>query len=268
MSPTVLLGPVKMSGVQLMVSFVTDYGWSGGFVGALHAVVDSVGDGRIPVIDVDHCIPAHDVRLGALRIERSCRYLRAGVHVGVVDPGVGSARRGVVVQSGDRRWFVGPDNGLLVPAAEASGGITRAVVIEDESWLLPRRSRTFDGRDVFAPVAARLAIGWEAGQVGTSIEPSELVRLPPAEEGDVLQVDGFGNVQLAGSMPAPGRVVVRHGDRSLPAIVGGTFTDVAVGDGVVLVDSDGCVAVSINQGRASDALGVTAGDRVVIEPEE
>ncbi len=254
---------VKMSGVNSAVSFVTDYGWAGGFVGMLHAVVDQVSDGEVAVIDVDHCIPAHDVLLGALRMERSCRYLRAGVHVGVVDPGVGSSRRSVAIEAGGR-LFVGPDNGLLMFAVDSVGGAGRVVSLEAESWLLPGRSRTFDGRDVFAPAATHLALGRDLADAGPAVDASSLVRIERPDDLMVLQVDGFGNVQLAGVVDASAgdEVTVAHGSLSVRAVVGETFADVRIGGAVLLTDSDGCLALSVNQGRADELLGLAPGDRV------
>jgi len=259
--------PGRLSDVRFgLVTLLSDYGRSGGFVGALHAVLDSLTDGRVRTIDLDHEIPAQDVLLGALRLERMLPYVRPGVHVGVVDPGVGSARLGVAVEAGGR-VFVGPDNGLLAFALESAGGPTRAVVLENESWFWLRRSRTFDGRDVFAPVAAHIALGVSVDELGSEIDPSSLVRLDRPRGPVVVQVDSFGNVQLAldpVAMPVPGtRVAVRSpSGTEVEAVLGSTFADVAIGDAVLLTDSDGAVALSVNQGHAADLLGVRPGDQL------
>jgi S-adenosylmethionine hydrolase len=142
------------------ITLLTDYGYAGGFVGMLHAVAFSIAP-AVPVIDLDHGIPPFDVRLGALRLERAVPYLPAGVHVGVVDPGVGGSRRPVALTSGGSA-FVGPDNGLLVWAARRAGDLDQVVVLDQERFWLPSRSQTFDGRDVFVPVAAYLAAGGAA----------------------------------------------------------------------------------------------------------
>lgn len=200
-----------------LVTFVTDYGSKGGFVGALHAVVDSITgpSSLVRIIDLDHSIPPQDVLLGALRMERSMKYLRPGVHVGVVDPGVGTPRLGVAVEAGGR-VFVGPDNGLLMFAVAAVGGAQRAVAIE--AHVLAGRSKTFDGRDVFAPVAAHLACGVDLLDLGPPVDAALLVRLqrPVARLlGDalfellVVQVDTFGNVQFGTDRSLIGRL----GDR-------------------------------------------------------
>lgn len=267
---------VAVSTPPPVCSLVTDYGWRGGFVGALHAVIDHLAPGTV-VIDLDHEIPRHDVLLGALRIERSLAYLRPCVHVGVVDPGVGGARRAVAAAAGGH-LFVGPDNGLLACALDRLGGEVRAVVLDDERWFWPARARTFDGRDLFAPVGAHLATGVPLERLGTEIDPATLVRLerPRATtladgglELPVIQVDGFGNVQFPeAAEPLPDGVYeLEHasaaGRRSARAQAGQTFADVAVGEAVLLVDSDGCLALSVNQGRADELLQLAPGDRVV-----
>jgi S-adenosylmethionine hydrolase len=250
------------------LTLLTDFGYEAGFVGALHLVACSIAP-RARVIDLDHTIPRGDVRLGALRLERAVRLLPPGVHVGVVDPGVGSARRPLALRAG-RLVFVGPDNGLLVWAGDAAGGIEEAVVLDDERWFLEGRARTFDGRDVFVPVAAHLLSDASLEEVGTRCDPAGLVRLerPVARlvedgviEAEVVQIDGFGNVQLSagrrlvdGLGARPGDpLVVEWAGRRLHAVFGGAFADVGAGEAVLLVDSDGCLALSVNGGRA-DAL--------------
>jgi hypothetical protein len=253
------------------MSLTTDYGYKSGYVGTLHAVAFRIAP-ALRVIDLDHHVPAHDVRLGALRMERFMRLSPAGVHVGVVDPGVGGGRRAVAIEAG-LHAFVGPDNGLLSWAAEscATSG-TRAVILDrPEFWLEPA-SRTFDGRDVFVPVAAHLARDATLSEVGTEIDPATLVRLDrpivrmrsrTEAEVEVLQVDGFGNVQLSGDGETATALGLRAGDRlelSTPdegpvaATYAATFSDVGEGAAVVLLDSDGCLALSVNRGRADSLL--------------
>lgn len=261
-----------------LVTFVTDYGSGGGFVGMLHAVVDSIAGARVRIVDIDHSIPPHDLVLGALRMERATSYSRPGVHVGVVDPGVGSARRAVAVEAGGR-IFVGPDNGLLVFALEAVGGAGRAVSIENH--LLPGRASTFDGRDVFAPAAAHLACGMDLDELGPRLARDELVRLErPAPralasgrlELRVLQVDGFGNVQFACDAEQArmlGEAVwltPAAGGEELAVPFRRTFADVPPGSPLLLLDSDGCLALSVNQGRADRLTGLAPGDRVTCRP--
>lgn len=260
------------------LTLTTDYGFAGGFVGVLHAVAFRINP-SVAVIDVDHNIAAHDVRLGALRLERFMAFAPAGVHVGVVDPGVGGTRRAVAIVAGDH-VFVAPDNGLAVWAAEACADPSRirAFALDNDDYWLPRRSATFDGRDIFVPVAAHLAAGVDPAAAGTEIPSTSLSRLDrpytnvgeATAEMEVVQVDGFGNIQLSGDRAtatalglADGEQVdVVAGTARVAACFGDTFGDVPVGHCVVLVDSDGMLALSVNQGRASDLLGVSPGARV------
>lgn len=274
------------------LTLTTDYGYGSGFVGTLHAVAFGIAP-SVRVIDLDHDVPAHDVRLGALRLERFMRVAPRGVHVGVVDPGVGGTRRPLAIEIGGHA-FVGPDNGLLVWAAEACapagmrgaaagvGGVSvggaagvdgmRAVVLDRADYWLEHRSSTFDGRDIFVPAAAHLARGATLNQVGTEIDPMTLVRLERpivrvrgGRETDleVLQVDRFGNVQLSGDSRTVTALGLRTGDRvevsttrssPVPATYVTTFSDVSQGTAAVLIDSDGCLALSVNCGRADVLL--------------
>jgi hypothetical protein len=264
------------------LTLTTDYGYGAGFVGTLHAVAFRIAP-TLKVIDLDHSVPPQDVRLGALRLERFMRFAPPGVHVGVVDPGVGSSRRAVAIAAG-AHVFVGPDNGLLPWAAEAAGGaFVRAVLLDRPQFWLDSPSRTFDGRDVFVPVAAQLASGRHLDEVGSEIDPAGLVRLvrPAAlvDDGsatlELLQVDGFGNVQLSGDETTVAALGLHHGDpvrldvagrAPLEATYVETFAAVARGSTVVLIDSDGCLAVSVNCGRADTLLGDPAGATIRLRP--
>ncbi|MFJ5598567.1 SAM hydrolase/SAM-dependent halogenase family protein [Micromonospora sp. SD19] len=254
------------------ISLTTDYGLTDGFVAACHGVVARVAP-TARVIDVTHLVPPGDVRRGAAVLAQTVPYLPVGVHVAVVDPGVGTARRGVALAA-PGGLLVGPDNGLLLDAAAALGGVTDAVELTEPRWLAARVSRTFHGRDVFAPVAARLALGAPLAEAGPPVDPAGLVRLPTPTvtrdaEGftaEVLTVDHFGNVQLAAPaelldpLPATLRVGPPGTAPAHAAVHGRTFGDAPAGGLVTYVDSAGLVAVAVNGGRAVDLLAVSAGD--------
>ena len=252
------------------ISLTTDYGLSDGFAAACHGVIARLApDARI--IDVTHLVAPGDVTRGAAVLAQVAPYLPTAVHVGVVDPGVGTARRAVVIEA-RRGVLVGPDNGLLVDAAEALGGVLRAVELTNPAWFPGPVSATFHGRDVFAPAAARIASGADLSDGGPGIDPATLVRLPEATvvvgegfvEAEVLTVDRFGNVQLA----APGEALTGLGPAlhvgGIHAVKADTFGDAPSGDLVVYVDSAGKVALAINGGRAVVALSVSPGDVVRI----
>ncbi|MGW5051137.1 SAM hydrolase/SAM-dependent halogenase family protein [Actinokineospora sp. NPDC004072] len=258
------------------ISFTTDYGLADGFPAVCEGVIARIAP-AVRVLHVTHLVPAQDVRRGAELLAQAAPYLPTAVHLAVVDPGVGTARRAVAVAAAGG-VLVGPDNGLLIPAAEALGGPVAAVELTEHR--LEPVSATFHGRDVFAPAAAHLAAGRHLGELGPEIDPDALVRLPApvtsAVPGrlttEVLGADGFGNVQLAATAPdlavagaAPGcRVHVEIGGRSLEAVVGRTFGDVATGSTVVLLDSAGRVAVAVNGGSAQAVFAGRAGERAVV----
>jgi S-adenosylmethionine hydrolase len=261
------------------LTLLTDYGVGGGFVGVLHAVAHGIAPG-LPVIDLDHSVPPQDVRRGAHRLERLIAHVPPGVHVAVVDPGVGTARRPLAIETHER-VFVGPDNGLLARAAERCGPLVGVTVLEAEQWWHLPRSRTFDGRDVFVPAAAHLASGVPLAQLGPRVDPATLLRLPDpvartiaggGVELEVVDVDGFGNVQLAGGPEAlagldPGQALaVQTATGPHDAVYGGTFADVPEGELVCYIDSDGLPALAVRGGSASATTGLAAGDLVSLRP--
>jgi S-adenosyl-L-methionine hydrolase (adenosine-forming) len=255
---------------------LTDYGLDDGFVAACHGVAARIAPG-IRIIDVTHLVPPGDVRRGAAVLAQTIPYLPPAVHVAVVDPGVGTARRGVAVQAGES-ILVGPDNGLLSWAAAALGGAQRAYHLSNgELWLHPV-AQTFHGRDIFAPVAAHLAAGADITSIGNELDPADLVTLPPPTsrvhdreaEGEVLSVDRFGNVQLsiaASDADQLGigfgsQLVVWCGRRQLTVPYLETFAAVAPGELVAFTDSAGLISLAVNAGDAAQQLGLPPGAHV------
>jgi S-adenosyl-L-methionine hydrolase (adenosine-forming) len=228
----------------------------------------------VDVIDITHGIEPQQVLQGALVLANTLPYMPPGVHVAVVDPGVGGDRKAVALR-GDGRLFVGPDNGVLVVAAEKLGGVSEAVEITSEEFLLSPVSRTFHGRDVFAPAAAHLARGIELGELGPSVAVDELRRLdvPRPEVGvsrlraTVLFVDRYGNVQVSATADDLERAGIRPGAQvevdvgveSYFATVATTFADVRRGEILLYEDSYWNVAVAINGGNAAEMLGARPG---------
>ncbi len=158
------------------VSLTTDYGLADGFVAACRGVIAQKAP-KAQVIDVSHAVPPQDVRRGATILAQVVPYLPPAVHIAVVDPGVGTARLGILVVT-EEGVLVGPDNGLLVPAAGALGGIQGVYELASEEYRLPTVSHTFHGRDIFAPAAAYLTLGVEPADFGPEIDPATLVQLP------------------------------------------------------------------------------------------
>ncbi len=255
------------------ISFLTDYGLDDGFVAACKGVLLARAPG-VPVLDVTHLVPPGDVRRGAAVLAQTLPYLPPGVHVAVVDPGVGTARRPVVVVT-PRGLLVGPDNGVLSWPADALGGATVAYVIDAVRLGVTRTSATFHGRDVFAPAAGELARGLPPEEVGEPVDPAGLVRLPrpryvDADGGvdvEVVTVDRFGNVMLAAGPDAlplrPGAQAAVNGDR-IPYVT--TFADVEPGEPLLYVDAAGALALAVRDGSAAAFFGASAGDLVRIRP--
>ncbi len=260
------------------LSFLTDYGLEDGFVAACHGVAARIAP-HADIIDVTHLVPPGDVRRGAAVLAQIVPYLPAAVHVAVVDPGVGTARRGVAVAAGDA-VFIGPDNGLLSWAVAAAGGAARAFTLTNRRLWLSQVTPTFHGRDIFMPVAAHLATDVDLAAAGDEIDVADLVTLPAPErlvrdftaEGEVLTVDRFGNVQLTitgadaaeiGVRPG-GTVFVYCGHRRLTLPYRETFGAVAAGELVAYTDSAGLLSIAVNSGNAAQRLGLPPGARVSI----
>jgi S-adenosylmethionine hydrolase len=255
------------------ISFLSDFGLRDEFVGVVHGVIARIAP-DVRVIDLTHGIPRGDIRAGALALVRAIQYLPPGVALAIVDPGVGSARKAVAVET---RWghFVGPDNGILSPAVAMVGGARRAVSIENDELVIPGRGRTFDGRDRFGPAAALLASG-EAplDELGPEIEVELLtpMMLPLPEiaegfvQGEIWWIDGFGNAQTNVGPDDLDSLGLAEGDEVDVQLAGAVHTlpwvrsyaDVVPGGAMLLVDSSGLIALSVREGSAADQLGVVS----------
>ena len=266
----------------MVITFLSDYGTDDDFVGVCHAVMARIApDAR--VVDLTHSVPRHDLRTGAVMLRRALPFAPPGVHLAVVDPEVGGDRRAVALRCGeDDRILVGPDNGLLLPAAEAFGGVVEAVEIGESPHRLRPVSATFHGRDLFAPVAAALAAGAPLADAGRPIEASELVglELPTArlEDGElvahVLAVDRFGNLTLDALHDDLGRAGLRLGSRVVVDIDGEehdaqyatTFADVEPGELLLYEDAYRTLALAVNRGSAAERMAVGLDDEVRLRP--
>jgi S-adenosylmethionine hydrolase len=263
---------------SMVICFLTDFGLQDDFVGTCHGVIARIAP-EARVIDVTHGIPPTAVLQGALVLSSTLPYMPVGVHLAVVDPGVGGSRRPLALQDADGRLFVGPDNGLLLPAAERSG-IVEARELANPDYALESISRTFHGRDLFAPAAAHLANGVPLAELGPPVDPDALVRLDlpvPAFREDridatMLYVDSFGNIALnltrddvetAGVAPGSRIELVLSGE-GYYAVMARTFADARPGDVILYEDSYGNMSVAINRGSAAAMLHATPGQPLVI----
>lgn len=272
------------------ISFLTDFGPDGPAAICRGVMLGIARDAQI--VDLAHGIRKYAIAEGAYLLESAVTYLPVGVHVAVVDPGVGTERLPIGLRAARGDLLVGPDNGLLVPAAERLGGVVEARVLENRALMLAVSSSTFHGRDIFAPIAAHLAAGTPFAAVGPTLPVGGLVRLaipaPDVLDGalatSVLYVDSFGNVRLAagpedleravGPLEAGRPLVVSfEGMSGQPPVVERTtwqptFGRVPVGTSLLFRDSLGRVALADNQGDAAGRLGVAPERRVRIAAAE
>jgi S-adenosyl-L-methionine hydrolase (adenosine-forming) len=264
------------------IVFLSDYGLEDEFVGICHAVIARISPDS-SVIDLTHAIPPQDVLRGALVLGRSIRYLPTDVVIlAVVDPGVGTPRRPVAVEtSAGGQLLVGPDNGVLSLAWTERGGVARAVEIAHPDVILEPVSATFHGRDIFAPAAAHLAAGRSLSEVGPEAEPASLVMVEPPAPGvepgridaEVLGVDRFGNIQLSAGLnhlewaglTGVNRLEAVMRGTATPVRRASTFGDVSEGEFGLIVDSGGRLSLVLNRGSAAEALGLAPGDSLSIQ---
>jgi S-adenosylmethionine hydrolase len=270
------------------ISFLTDFGPDSAAAICRGVMLSIARDAQI--VDISHSVRKYAIRDGAFLLQAALPWMPVGVHVGVVDPGVGTARRPIGILTGRGDVLIGPDNGLLTAAAEQLGGIREARLLENRAWMLEKTSSTFHGRDIFAPVAANLAIGGDFTEVGPTVDPASLVTItfaqPQVREGvlesSIIYVDSFGNLRLAGHtadlVRAVGELTPRRALRvEFAATNGGgpivetaawarTFGDIPAGRPLLYEDSSGRLGFADNQADAARRLGVAADHPVTIRP--
>jgi S-adenosylmethionine hydrolase len=260
------------------ITFLTDFGVQDDFVGVCRGVMRGIAPDAT-VIDITHGIPPQAVAQGAVVLARAIPYMPVCVHLAVVDPGVGTDRRPVAVRTRSGRVFVGPDNGLLMRAADRDG-VESARELTNDRYHLPDVSRTFHARDVFAPAAAHLAAGADFDDLGEPIEAAALVRvaLPEPDVGarsiaaNVMTVDRFGNLALNVTREHLDELHLEPGDwvalqfalEPYFAQVADTYADASPGQMIVYEDSYGAIAIAIRDGNAARLTTASPGDRVRI----
>jgi S-adenosylmethionine hydrolase len=265
------------------ITFLTDFGLQDDFVGTCHGVIKRIAP-DVEIIDITHGIEPRRLLQGALTLADTIPYMPVGVHLAVVDPGVGTDRRAVALEDKSGRVYVGPDNGLLLPVAERMGGIAQAHQITNRKYSLEDVSPTFHGRDVFSPAAAHLALGVSLEEMGPKIEVPDLIRLdvakPEARKGRIkaaiVDTDRFGNMQLNlrhEHLEAMGLVVgtqieLEHKGERYYAIKARTFSDARPGDIMLYEDSFQNIAVAISGGDAAIMFGALPGDKIIIRLRE
>jgi hypothetical protein len=267
-----------------IVTLLTDFGLRDPSAAICKAVILGICPDA-EVVDLAHDVRKYAIGEGALGLWAALPYVPVGTHVAVVDPGVGTARRPLALRVARGDVLIGPDNGLLVPAAERLGGIVEARELANDAYRLPVVSSTFHGRDVFAPAAGHLAAGAPFESVGPTIEPSSLVPSPlpvPHLEDDALvteivYVDTFGNAKLSAltgnlvealGAPAGRRFRVTMGDGRVHVVPWSpTFGERRPGEPLLYEDSYGRVCIGVNQGDAAELLGLAGGLAIRLAPE-
>jgi S-adenosylmethionine hydrolase len=256
----------------------------------MRAVVAGIAPSAI-VVDLAHDVDKFAIRDGALLLWSAVPYLPVGAHVAVVDPGVGTERKGIVVQVARGDFLVGPDNGLLMPAAARLGGITRAHLLENPRYSLPEVSSSFHGRDVFAPAAAHIVDGVSIEDLGRAVDPRRLLPLewprpsilPVRLRSQVIYVDTFGNVKLSALAEDLAAAIpdLRFGESLLltvgedgarpgadgsgsPVTWARTFGEVPAQAPLLTSDSYGRVTLAVHQGSAAAAFGVGTDTAVAV----
>jgi S-adenosyl-L-methionine hydrolase (adenosine-forming) len=266
-----------------VITFLTDFGLMDDFVGTCHGVIKRIAP-EAEIIDITHGISPQSVLEGAVVLANTIPYMPEGIHLAVVDPGVGSDRRALALRDRSGRLYVGPDNGLLLLAAERQGGIAAARELVNPEYWLETVSRTFHGRDLFAPVAAHLATGVPLEELGRELDPADLVRLEVPEpsvgassiRARALAVDRFGNIQLnlnrshlerVGIVPGV-QVELESASERFYAVAARTFSDVRPGEIVLYEDAYENVSIAITTGNAAETLSATPGDELRIRVAE
>ena len=269
-------GALYTTGMRL-ICFLSDFGITDDFAGTCKGVMLSIAP-EVAIVDLTHEVPGFQVEAGAETLRHAARYMPEDtIYLAVVDPGVGTERRALALGTGGGALLVGPDNGLLVPAAEALGGILEVVVLTNERYHVHPVSNTFHGRDVFAPAAAHLAAGVGLAGLGEAADPSSLVNLslPGVEEKGVgegvmariISIDRYGNARLSVMQEESGleygaALKIDAGDGEMPVRYLETFGSAKAGELVLVPDSHWRLSLAINKGNAAHALGLKVGGKV------
>lgn len=260
-----------------VITLLTDYGITDSYVAEVKGAILKINS-AITIVDISHDVGNYDISSGAFHMARSVPYFPEGtIHIGVVDPGVGSSRKAIIVKAGNM-WFVGPDNGLLAPSVERLG-YKQAWEITNHKLLPHRVSDVFDGRDVFGPTGALLSKGVPADEFGPRID--DIIRLPyyrPEIQGDtikgnIIHIDGFGNAVTNITYGTLANIGVKDetqfklkiGDIEYTLPYVRRFSAVEEGKLLLLVAGGNYMEISVNQGNAAKHLGLRKGDKIMVQ---
>jgi S-adenosyl-L-methionine hydrolase (adenosine-forming) len=259
------------------ICFLSDFGLADDFVGTCKGVMLGIAPG-VAIVDLTHEVPGFKIEVGAEILQHATRYMPDdAIYLAVVDPGVGTERWALALRTENGAFLVGPDNGLLVPAADALGGILEVVLLTSRRYFVHPVSNTFHGRDVFAAVAAHLAAGVELPELGEAVDPASLVSLSipgVEEEGEgitarIISIDRYGNARLSVMQEESGlqygaALRIDAGDGEMPVRYLETFGSAKAGELVLVPDSHWRLSLAINKGNAAHALGLKVGAKVLM----
>lgn len=263
--------PCKKSEVnQRIITLLTDFGSRDAFVGIMKGVILGINPAA-SFIDLSHEVPPQDILAGALLLRSAAAFFPPRtIHIAVVDPGVGSSRRPVLVETVDA-IFVGPDNGLLSLAAPAES-IVRIIHLTNEQYFLPQRSHTFHGRDIFAPVAAHVSRGAAPELCGVTVANLEQLSLPPTERqldgliGQVIYIDHFGNavtnITEADLRPFPKETLLVSIENVQINGIATTYAAVEIDAPVTIINSWGMLEIAVRNGSAAQRFAIQRGQRI------
>lgn len=264
---------------EKIITLTSDFGTREEWVSAVKGIILSI-DPAATIVDISHEIPPFDIGKGAFVLAAALPHMPLGVHMAVVDPGVGTRRPAVVLSTVRGDYLVGPDNGLLIPAAERLGGVTRAYFLENSDFFHAPVHPTFHARDIFAPVAAHLSLGVDPAEMGSPMDADNLVPAPwgRAKQGKgavyatVIDIDRFGSLRL-NAHPDQVRslgykegdaVLMGVGEDEMEAALVPTFGEVRMGGILLYEDSSGVMAAGVNGGSLAERTGASPGDIVII----
>ncbi|MDO8885899.1 SAM-dependent chlorinase/fluorinase [Candidatus Oleimmundimicrobium sp.] len=267
--------------MKVFITMTSDFGFEDGWVGVCKGVILNIAP-NVQIIDISHNIPSFSIKKASFILSSSLSFMPLGIHLAIVDPGVGTLRRPIVLQVERGDYLVGPDNGLLIPVAEKLGGITKAIEIKNDGHMSKFICSTFQARDIFAPVAGYLANDVKLDDIGVEIPKDSLVSALWKEaavskkgkiECEVIDIDKFGTVHLNLSGDKLSKMNIPYGKDAEVSWERGsvklpfchTFGDVVVGDPLALVDSTNYLSIAVNQGNAARFFNLKDGDKVAIK---
>lgn len=265
--------------MQSIICFISDLGLDDAWVGICHAVIHRACP-QARVVDLTHQVRPYDIRKAASVAAAGVYQLPDAIHLVVVDPGVGAGRADLCIITGSGAALVGPDNGVLIPAARRAGGIVQAIAIDPSKIDFRAPLATFHARDVLAPAAAALSCGVVPEALGESIDPDSLVAAPFGEcavqggqvHAEVLEMDRFGSVRVNVTAEeakayglTEGELDLAIGHNRLGAPFAHTFADVGPGEPVLLIDSSGWLTLALNRESAAERYGIEVGMPVVLQ---